>query len=216
MTAWITKIESKAYSSGVPEVTGAGDPYLDAVILRSEALIKNWTEQDFEKEAATTKLENGNGANSFWLNKRLYALTILIVDTSVLTDYAYLEFGDNFTTLKFDPDPAFAYRSYRHYQSNYTYEFSYGVKNISIKGDWGWAAIPEEMKTLDKMLVERLCIADSNSRATSSMFNSERIGDYSYSKNSIKEMKLAGIFDTEMLGLIQKYQWQNAEDFLLY
>lgn len=212
--AWITKAEAKAYSANVPEVTGATDAYLDAVILRAESLIKNWTEQDFTSELAVTKLENGNGASSFWLNKRLYAVTALIVDTSVLTDFVYLEFGDNFSTLKFDPDPSYAYRSYRSYKSNYTYSFSYGVDNISIKGDWGWASIPDEMKVLDKMLVERLCIADANNRITASPFMSERIGDYSYSKTF--DLKMSSICDGEMLGLINKYQWQNAEDFLMY
>jgi len=212
--AWITKAESKAYSANTPEITGAADAYLDALILRAEAIIKDKTEQDFVKASAIVKLENGNGAAQFWLNTRLYALTALVVDTSVLTSYVFLEYGDNYTVLKFDPDPAFAYRSYRHFQSNYAYLFSYGVRNISITGDWGWAAVPEEIKTLDKMIVERLGIMDANNRITASPFLSEKIGDYSY--NKAYDLRLGDMMSSEMKSLINKYKWQNAEDFLLY
>jgi len=212
--SWVTKAECKAYSLNVVEVTEAGDAYLDAVIIRAEDIIKGKAEQTFAKESAVVKLESGNGATQLWLNTRLYALTALVVDTSVLTDFVYLEFGDNFSVLKFDPDPAYAYRSYRHFQSDFTYMFSYGVQNISITGDWGWAAVPAEIKVLCMMVVERLCISDGNNRVINSPFLTERIGDYSYSKNY--DLKLSDSFDSEMKGLINKYQWQNAEDFLMY
>lgn len=202
--SWVTKAECKSAAEGVPEVNNTGDTYLDGVISRAENIVKRLTEQDFNKEEAITKNVDGSGNAILGLDIRLYSLDSLIVDTSVMTDYVYLKYGDNFSLLKFDP-------SFTH-----DYIFTFGIENITIVGNWGWPAVPDDIKTLTKLIVRNLCVNDANFRATTGAFLTEKIGDYSYSRSSLKDLKMAGIIDSEMSDTINKYGWFNAEDLFLY
>lgn len=214
--AWVTKQQCKDFADEIPEVTGASDTYLDGLISRAERMIKRLTEQDFSSELATAKDVDGSGNTTLGLDIRLYSIDSIVVDTSIMTDYVYLKYGDNYSLLKFDPDPVYAYRSHRNYSSAFSYIFSFGVENITITGDWGWSAVPDDIKTLDKMLVRNLSINDANARGASGPFLTEKIGDYSYSRSSLKDLKIMGMIDAEMKDIINEYNWFNVEDSFLY
>ena len=203
--AYPTASECKAFSDNIPEVVNASTESLNARISEAIELIHNKCGQKFdENEVNTTKYFNGNDSNVLTLYPRCYKLISVYNDGYNLTDIVNLKYGNNFSKLEaiydvYDLGPRYRVSNI---MKEYGKVFLAGSNNIKVTGDWGWSAIPETIKLVCMMIVEKLMIKRLDIRQWATPFETERTPDgYSYTKGSFIKM----IFDDEVYNLLYPY-----------
>lgn len=210
---FVTYTECQTFSSDIPEVANSAQAFIEARITEAEFIIKHLTQQDFDKESAVEKIYDGNGQDILHLRKRLYTLTSFKIDDVDYTTEVVLKYGDDCSNLRLDIEEVMENRLKFFYGWDKGGFFPESTNNLKIKGDWGWSAVPTEIKTLCKKLVENLILWRKNLRTTVGPLLSEKIGDYSYTKmgaqDLFKKLTLDGIIDSQALLYIQKYAWKT-------
>lgn len=181
---WPTVAECKAYSANIPEVANADNSVIEGKIDDAKILIKRHCNQEFDSnEEDVSKYFNGNDGDILDLYPRCYVMTA-VVDTSYpLTDLVNLKYGNNFSCLEAEHEIADLGERYRVRTGGFDKMFPLGSNNIKVTGNWGWAAIPDDIVNICKELVQRLVIKGLDIRQWMTPFQSERTSDgYSYTK----------------------------------
>lgn len=204
--SWPTVAECKAYSADVPEVKNAADSVIEGKIDDAKIFIKTHCKQEFDvSEEGVAKYFNGNDGDILDLYPRCYAVTAIVDNSYALTDLVNLKYGDNFSNLEAKYPIAslgLRYRRTRAITEGFDKMFSLGSNNIKVTGNWGWAAIPDDIINACKQIVERLVIKRLDIRSWTTPFQAERTPDgYSYNKVA----GLPSILDYELASKLNKY-----------
>lgn len=198
--SWPTIAEIKEYSADIPEVVASSDSVITGKINDAKIFIKNHCKQEFDnpEAAGTTKYFNGNDSDILDLIPRCTAITAVVDSDYDFTSLVNLKYDNNYSYLEADYPLHWLGPRYRipNRKDPSRKMFQLGSKNIQVTGTWGWAAIPEDIVSACKEIVERLILKRLDIRQWMTPFRSERTGDgYSYNKaeagSSILDYELA-------------------------
>ncbi len=200
---WPTVAECKAYSANIPEVKNAVDSVIEGKIADAKIFIKIHCKQEFDKkEEGVSKYFNGNDGDILDLYPRCYAVTAVADSSYTLTDLINLKYGNNFSYLEAEYEITDLGARYRVRSGSFEKMFVLGSNNIKVTGNWGWPAVPDDIKNICMDLVARLVIKGLDIREWMSPFQSERTPDgYSYNK----EIGTASILDYELKLKLDEY-----------
>jgi len=204
--AWPTVAEIKAYSSDIAEVVASSNSVIEGKIDDAKIFIKNHCKQEFDdpEEAGTTKYFNGDESDVLDLFPRCTAVTAVVDSSYDFTSLVNLKYGNNFSYLESDY-PVYGYGPRYRVRDRLDPDrkmFMLGSNNIQVTGNWGWAAIPEDIVNICKELVERLIIKRLDIRQWMTPFKSERSPDgYGYSKVA----GVSSILDYELIQKLDPY-----------
>ena len=203
--SWPTISEIKAFSSDIPEVVNSSDSVITGKINDAKIFIKNHCKQEFDNPevAGTTKYFNGDESDVLDLHPRCTAVTAVVDETYDFTDLVNLKYGNNFSYLEADY-PVYGYGPRYRVRDRLDPDkkmFMLGSNNIQVTGTWGWEAIPEDIISACKEIVERLIMKRLDIRQWMTPFKSERSLDgYSYEKQ-----QSSNILDYELAQKLDKY-----------
>ncbi len=164
--AYATPAECKLFTA-LAKVQAKSDAELTALISRSERLINTYTRNDFNAFPAIIVLLDGTGSRRLPLEKRIEALSAVTFLTPNGAD-------ELLTAQELAEIEAFEW----HLAAHLT--FPAGIKNIKLLGDFGYTAVPQEVKDAICLLVETIVLRDKDAAHKGGTLKKEKIGDYSY------------------------------------
>lgn len=185
--AWPTVSDIKSYSADIPEVVASSDSVINGKIDDAKIFIKNYCKQEFDnpEAAGTTKYFNGDDSDVLDLYPRCSAVTAVVDSTYDFTSLVNLKYGNNYSYLEANY-PVYGYGARYRVRDRLDPDkkmFMLGSNNIQVTGTWGWVAIPEDIISACKEIVERLIIKRLDIRQFMTPFAAEHTSDgYSYQK----------------------------------
>ena len=178
--AYTTPAECKALSA-LAEVAAKTDPQLEALIARAELIINAYTKNNFNARVDTIRV-SGTGSTMLMLPERL----------AVLTKVDFLSLDDGGTVVLAREEIKDVFNRNWYLISDFNFEaprsreafgqFPSTEDNIEITGTFGYTAVPDEVKNATCLMVERIVAEEADTKGKSSIFKSEKIGDYRYEK----------------------------------
>jgi len=214
MYNYITYEQLKDFTN-FSEIKDMVETKLTDIIAVAEAVIHYVCGQSFDKDAAATKVINGNDMDVLWVPKRLYKVTTVTIDDLDMTTWVLLKFGNKFSRLAYDQKESIRIRVFKVESQRTGSFFTYGKDNVSILGDWGWSTVPEEVKTATKYIAERVALLEADTRSDTLGLISEQLGDYQYRKESkvsmpaeVKEDFVKRVVGRPAQFLLAPYVWE--------
>ncbi len=178
--AYTTATECKAFSS-LAEVAAKTDLQLDALIAKAEKIINAFTRQNFNAVVKSIRI-SGTGSRMMMLPERL----------AIKTKVEFLELDDGGDVVLNREEIKDVFNRSWYLISDFTFDvprtraafgrFPSTEDNIEVTGTWGYASVPSEVKDATCAIVEKIVAEEKDIKAKSSIFQSERIGDYRYDK----------------------------------
>jgi hypothetical protein len=173
---------------------------LQSLLDHCTSLIDAYVGSTFKSELAKTIYVDGENRNKIALPQRIYN----IISVATTDGYMY-----NNSNLRIAGDKKRAIL-------NVAEDFEEGFDNIEVKGDFGWETVPSEV--IDCLVI--LCngnygiLNDAEKLENASgPFDSERIGDYSYSLkkqiNNITGEQLRSTGNVTVDQILDKYRVAN-------
>ena len=164
----VNELKEKNVIDEIKNAVAEDDNRLQFLLDYCSSLIDAYVGFSFVKEEDKTIYVDGEGRNKIALPKRIYN----IISVRNTDGYSYIN-----STLRIVGE--------RQKHILNTYEtFSEGFDNIEVRGDFGWDTVPEDV--INCLIV--LCNGNYNilndaetMEHSSGPFESEKIGDYSYS-----------------------------------
>ena len=188
-----------------------------AKILEIEQLLEKTLGTHFYSKAFDHKV-NGNNKNRLFLGLEAAILTVtkifingIELDAGWWTWDQASVFVDLTTSGSGIFDPELAYMRSRSQQQGI---FPKGFENIRIKGTYGYAVVPEPIKRLCIILVQH---DNDPDLYTSYLYDSEKIGDYSYKIGAASTKAIPVIFGLwEADRIAARYRRQKKTKILTY
>lgn len=177
---YITKKELRVEPYSISH-DSVDDAFLERLQNLSYDLINALIGKSYEKEGTVEepveKKTDGDDKDTIFLPSRLITLTSIRLYYS-LTDY--YEYGPEV----FHVSPRGTYITWSQYAESprvvlsYDGTFPKGKYNIGVRGVWGSPSYPERIKYLQGKIIQKIAV----DKSFAAKFNSETIGDYSYTK----------------------------------
>jgi len=198
-------------------VSGSTPEEQAAKILEIEQLLEKTLGTHFYSKAFDHKV-NGNNKNRLFLGLEAAILTVtkifingIELDAGWWTWDQASVFVDLTTSGSGIFDPELAYMRSRSQQQGI---FPKGFENIRIKGTYGYAVVPEPIKRLCIILVQH---DNDPDLYTSYLYDSEKIGDYSYKIGAASTKAIPVIFGLwEADRIAARYRRQKKTKILTY
>lgn len=164
----VNELKEKNVIDEIKNAVAEDDNRLQFLLDYCSSLIDAYVGFSFVKEEDKTIYVDGEGRNKIALPKRIYN----IISVRNTDGYSYIN-----STLRIVGERQ------RHILNTYE-TFHEGFDNIEVRGDFGWDTVPEDV--INCLIV--LCNGNYNilndaekMESSSGPFESEKIGDYSYS-----------------------------------
>lgn len=169
--------------SSLASVIAKTDPQLVILIARAERWINAFTKQNFNADVKPLRV-SGSGSRMLILPERL----------AVLTKVEFLDLDDGGAIVLSSEEIKDVFNRFWYLVSDFTFRtprqrlsfdrFPTAEDNIEITGTWGYSAVPAEVKDALCAIVEKIVAEEGSVETRTSTFKSEKIGDYSYTKEA--------------------------------
>lgn len=196
----IQELQAKNVIDDIKNATTEDEIRLQFLLDYCTSLIDAYVGFSFKKEESKVVYIDGEGRNKIALPQRIYNII------SIFNSYGYMY---NNNTLRILGER-------QRYILNTYEDFEEGFDNIIITGDFGWETVPEDV--INCLII--LCNGNYNilndpeiMESVSGPFDSEKIGDYSYSLkkkiNHITGELLRSTGNINVDQILDKYRIQN-------
>ena len=197
----VQSLKDKNVIDEIKNSTEEAELRLQSLIDYCSALIDAYVGFSFTKELEKTVYVDGEGRNKIALPKRMYNIISVITTDGYMYNKSKLRIvGERQKTIL------------------NTYEdFTEGFDNIEVKGDFGWETVPDAI--IDCLVI--LCngnytiLNDSEKLENASgPFDSEKIGDYSYSIkkkiNNVTGEQISSTGNINVDQILEGFRFQNS------
>ena len=209
--AYTTAAKVKAWSE-ITAVDNTADGDLTTKwIPRAERIINAFTQNDFNLGTEKTIKIDGSGGTRQGLPERLVSLTqlrfLVVDDGSVITASEVILDVHNYNWFLLGGSNLHRpHRVGKKHRLEDAIIFPEGRENIEITGTFGYAAVPQDVEDAANAVVESLIVNAKNVTGKQTFFKSEKLGDYSYTKEDGDKMGIAGIIPMDAKLLLRNYK----------